>query len=97
MSMPFKIQRGHGIDVSNSTRTCMGLSIFSAVLRGRHLKMLFKEMIKVANGFKMQFVGDHRGGHVGGDEQLLGVLQLDFINVLRNRAAQVFFKQPSKV
>ena len=54
-------------------------------------------MIKVANGFKMQFVGDHRGGHVGGDEQLLGVLQLDFINVLRNRAAQVFFKQPSKV
>ena len=54
-------------------------------------------MVKMADGFEMQFVGDHQSRHIRMRQQLFGVLQFYFIYVLRNRAICILFEQARQV
>ena len=51
----------------------------------------------MARRFKIQFVCDFRQGHVCIYQQFLGVLQLCFVDVLRNGAMHVFLKKTGKL
>ena len=65
--------------------------VFSVFRRG-DIEVFFKQRVEMAGGFKIQLVRDLHQGHIREGKQVLCVLQLGAVDVLRNRAMHVLFK-----